>query len=48
MEKRGLRVLEKIVPKLRPNWEEARGDWGTLFNEGLNDICSSPDIRFVN
>jgi hypothetical protein len=31
MGKRGLRVLEKIVSKLRPNWEEARGDRGKII-----------------
>jgi len=30
-EKHGLRVSEKSVPKLRPKWEELKGDWGKLF-----------------
>jgi hypothetical protein len=34
-------VLRKI---LGPKWDKVKGDWGSLHNEGLHALYSSPNI----
>ena len=45
-EKHRLRVFEKMVLRriFRPKKDEVTGQWRKLHNEGLNDLCSSPNI----
>jgi len=38
------RVLRKI---LGPKGDEVTGEWRKLLNDGLNDLCSSPNIILV-
>jgi len=39
-------VFEKMVLRriFRPKKDEVTGQWRKLHNEGLNDLCSSPNI----
>jgi hypothetical protein len=30
-----------------PQWDEVKGKWKRLHNEGLYDLCSSPNIIWV-
>jgi len=45
-EERKLRVFENMVLRriFGPRRDEVMGKWRRLYNEELNDLCSSPDI----